>query len=318
MKFVQAVSTFLLLSVGVQSRLSSKYVSNLIKEEAGLVKDTLEEETKFAKDAAQERYGPKTQIIEDRANIAQNVAGKYEKKIEEDAGLYKDIIEGEAGKVIHDVAKTKDEALAKVEEEGSILYNATMDEYAAVEKIFNDEAGTLRKKLRKEERSYEKVLEGQAASIYDATMEEAETVKKVVEDVMGGIMNATMVEGANVEKTVEDMYRDFVHDAKTPLACTSHTHRAACFTSTSCQWCTSSVIKEQMGACLSKEQVDDVAVELSLNCERKRTVAVVDEVNDANMSEQHVDGADEDSVVVVEHTKRMMPRQQKIVKKFSV
>merc|ERR1712060_967153 len=101
-----------------------------------------------------------------------------------------------------------------------------------------------------------------------------------------------------------------VHEASsstTPLACTSHTHRAACFTSKSCQWCTSSVIKEKIGACMTKEQVDDVAAELSLNCEHKQhnNVAVVDEVDGGNMSEKHVDGVDEDSVVVVENTKRM-------------
>lgn len=300
MKLTQAVSTFLLLSVGgVQSRLSSKYVSNLIKEEAGLVKDTLKEETKFAKDVVQERYGPVTQIVEGRAKIAQNVAEKYEKKIEEDASLYKDVIEGQAGTAIHDITKTKNEVLAMVEEEASKLYNSTMDEYASLEKIFNDEAGTLRKKLNKEVKSYEHVLNEQAASLYNATMDEAETVKK----------------------TVEDIFSDILHEASvTSLACTSHTHRAACFTSKSCQWCTSSVIKEEIGACMTKEQVDDVAGELSLSCEHKHNN--VDEVDGGNnMSEEkHVDGVDEDSsvVAVVENTKRVIIPKQKVVKKFSM
>lgn len=323
MKLTQAVSTFLLLSVGgVQSRLSSKYVSNLIKEEAGLVKDTLKEETKFAKDVVQERYGPVTQIVEGRAKIAQNVAEKYEKKIEEDASLYKDVIEGQAGTAIHDITKTKNEVLAMVEEEASKLYNSTMDEYASLEKIFNDEAGTLRKKLNKEVKSYEHVLNEQAASLYNATMDEAETVKKTVEEFLSDVYNVTMVEGENIKKTVEDIYSDILHEASaaTPLACTSHTHRAACFTSKSCQWCTSSVIKEEIGACMTKEQVDDVAGELSLSCEHKHNN--VDEVDGGNnMSEEkHVDGVDEDSsvVAVVENTKRVIIPKQKVVKKFSM
>merc|ERR1712157_545190 len=102
---------------------------------------------------------------------------------------------------------------------------------------------------------------------------------------------------------VEDIYNDMVHEASsstTPLACTSHTHRSACLTSKSCQWCTSSVIKEKIGACVTKEQVDDVAAELSLSCEHKQHNNVVDEVDGGNnMSEKHVvDGVDEDSVVV--------------------
>merc|ERR1712228_867547 len=118
------------------------------------------------------------------------------------------------------------------------------------------------------------------------------------------------------------IYSDMVHEASsTPLACTSHTHRAACFTSKSCQWCTSSVIKEKIGACMTKEQVDDVAEELSLSCEHKQhnNVDVVD--GGSNMSEKHVvDGVDEDStVVVVENTKRMtIPKEKVVVKKFSV
>merc|ERR1712228_151750 len=114
------------------------------------------------------------------------------------------------------------------------------------------------------------------------------------------------------------IYSDMVHEASsTPLACTSHTHRAACFTSKSCQWCTSSVIKEKIGACMTKEQVDDVATELSLTCEHKQHN--VDVVDGDNMSEKHVvDGVDEDSVVVVENTKRMTIPKEKVVKKFSV
>jgi len=320
MKLVQAVSTFLLLSVGgVQSRLSSKYVSNLIKEEAGLVKDTLKEETKFAKDVVQERYGP--QIVEGRAKakIAQDVAESYEKKIEEDASLYKDIIEGQAGTVIHDITKTKNEALATVEEEASKFYNATMDEYASLEKVFNDEAGSLRKKLNKEVKSYEHTLEEQAASLYNTTMDEADTVKKSVEEFLSDVYNLTMVEGENIKKTVEDIYGDVTHMASSKtLECTSHTHRAACFSSKSCQWCTSSVIKEEIGACMTKEQVDDVAVELSLSCEHKQHNNVA-EVDGGNMSEKHVvDGVDEDSVVVVENIKRMPIPGPKVVKKFSV
>merc|ERR1711862_880771 len=288
-----------------QSRLSSKYVSKLIKEEAGLVKDTLKEETKFAKDVVQERYGP--QIVEGRAKakIAQDVAESYEKKIEEDASLYKDIIEGQAGTVIHDITKTKNEALATVEEEAS--------------KFYNDEAGSLRKKLNKEVKSYEHTLEEQAASLYNTTMDEADTVKKSVEEFLSDVYNLTMVEGENIKKTVEDIYGDMAHMASSKtLECTSHTHRAACFSSKSCQWCTSSVIKEEIGACMTKEQVDDVAVELTLSCEHKQHNNVA-EVDGGNMSEKHVvDGVDEDSVVVVENTKRMPIPEPRLLKKFSV
>jgi len=308
MKLIQALSSLLFLSASVQSRLFNKYVSKLVKEEAGLVKDTLKEGAISAKDIVQEKVGPVKQKVEDETKgykkIAEDVAVSYEKKLEKGAGLYKDMLEGEVGSMIKQLGDEAESYKGTMEEEAAMFFNTTMNEVKSVKNIFEDEAGSLRKKLNKEAKSYESVLKDQAAGFYNATMEEGESVKETLEDVFG----------------------DFLDEAAAPFLCTVHMDRESCFTSSnatksgvSCQWCTSSVVKEEVGACMSDAQVDDIAAELSLKCEHGKKDRF-DEVgvDGGDIFEKHFDGPDDS----VDEDTRKEPRKivywKQNVKKFNL